>query len=55
MMKEIEKDLDILMKDKNREIKKADISKLFGISKRKISGQEFKDLVREGWNKQKKY
>ena len=30
-------------------IKKGDISNLLGIVKRKMSGQEFKDLVREGW------
>ena len=30
-------------------IKKGDISNLLGIVKRKKSGQEFKDLVREGW------
>ena len=33
-------------------VKKADLSKIFGIiKKRKMSGQEFKDMVREGWNK----
>ena len=32
-------------------VKEADISDIFGSlkSKRKLSGQEFKDLVREGW------
>ncbi len=29
--------------------KKADLSKLFGSLKRKMSGQEFKDMVRKGW------
>lgn len=29
--------------------KVADISKAFGSLKRKMSGQEFKDMVREGW------
>ena len=33
-------------------VRKADISNTFGtIKKRKMSGQEFKDLVRKGWNK----
>lgn len=32
-------------------VKKADISHLFGSSKkRKLSGQDFKDMVREGWD-----
>ncbi len=30
-------------------IKKADLSDIFGTLKRKLSGQEFKDFVREGW------
>ena len=30
-------------------VKEADISELFGSLKRKMSGQKFKDLVREGW------
>ena len=30
-------------------VKEADLTKLFGSLKRKLSGQEFKDLVREGW------
>ncbi|MBS3074889.1 hypothetical protein J4429_00360 [Candidatus Pacearchaeota archaeon] len=35
------------MEDKNQEFnKKADISETFGTLKRKMSGQEFKDLVR---------
>ncbi|MDD5133691.1 MAG: AbrB/MazE/SpoVT family DNA-binding domain-containing protein [Candidatus Nanoarchaeia archaeon] len=29
--------------------KEADLSKMFGTLKRKLSGQEFKDMVREGW------
>ena len=29
--------------------KKADLSKLFGSLKRKMSGQDFKDMVRKGW------
>ncbi len=29
--------------------KKADLSKLFGKLSRKMSGQEFKDMVRNGW------
>ena len=29
--------------------KKADLRKLFGSLKRKMSGQEFKDMVRKGW------
>ena len=33
-------------------VKKADISKSFGaIKKRKMSGQDFKDMVREGWSR----
>ena len=32
-------------------IKEADYAKAFGSLKRKMSGQEFKDLAREGWNK----
>ena len=33
-------------------VKKADLSKIFGtIKKRKMPGQEFKDMVREGWSK----
>ena len=32
-------------------VKKADLSDVFGmIKKRKMSGQEFKDLAREGWD-----
>jgi len=30
-------------------VRKADLSKTFGTLKRKMSGQEFKDLVRRGW------
>ncbi len=30
-------------------VKEADLSNLFGSLKRKMSGQEFKDMVREGW------
>lgn len=29
--------------------KQADISNLFGTQKRRMSGQEFKDMVRKGW------
>lgn len=32
-------------------VKKADLSKSFGSIKRKMSGQEFKDMVRKGWEK----
>lgn len=33
-------------------VKKADLSDSFGmIKKRKMSGQEFKNMVRKGWNK----
>ena len=33
-------------------VRKADISNTFGvIKKRKMSGQKFKDMVREGWSK----
>ena len=33
-------------------VRKADLSRTFGIiKKRKMSGQEFKDMVREGWNR----
>lgn len=30
-------------------VKEADLSDLFGSLKRKLTGQEFKDMVREGW------
>lgn len=30
-------------------IKEADLTPIFGTLKRKMSGQEFKDLVKEGW------
>lgn len=30
-------------------VKPADLRKIFGTLKRKMSGQEFKNLVREGW------
>ena len=30
-------------------VKSADISDTFGKLKRKISGQKFKDMAREGW------
>ena len=32
-------------------VKKADLSDIFGSLKRKRSGQSFKDMVREGWEK----
>jgi len=32
-------------------VKKADITKSFGTIHRKISGQDFKDMVRQGWQK----
>ena len=33
-------------------VKKADISDIFGlVKKRKMSGQNFKDMVRKGWKK----
>jgi len=32
-------------------VKKADISFLFGSLERKMSGQKFKDMVREGWKR----
>ena len=33
-------------------VKEADLSNIFGsIKKRKMSGQKFKDMVREGWEK----
>ncbi|MFH1585157.1 MAG: hypothetical protein ABIB79_00130 [archaeon] len=37
--------------DKDIEIREADLSDIFGILKQKIrmSGQEMKDLAREGW------
>jgi len=31
-------------------VREADLSKVFGSVKRKMSGQQFKDLAREGWN-----
>mgnify|MGYP001580151290 CR=1 FL=1 len=30
-------------------VKKADLTKIFGSLKGKMSGQEFKDMVRKGW------
>lgn len=30
-------------------IKKADLTPVYGSIKRKLSGQAFKDMVREGW------
>lgn len=30
-------------------IKEADLTDIFGTLKRKMSGQEFKDMVRQGW------
>ena len=30
-------------------VKEADLSKLFGTLKKKVSGQEFKDMMRQGW------
>ncbi len=30
-------------------VKEADLTGLFGTLKRKMSGQEFKDMVRKGW------
>lgn len=32
-------------------VKKADLRHLFGSLKRKMSGQEFKNMVRKGWEK----
>ena len=32
-------------------VKEADLSDIFGSLPRKMSGQAFKDLVREGWEK----
>jgi antitoxin component of MazEF toxin-antitoxin module len=32
-------------------VKKADLTKDFGMIKRKMSGQEFKDMVRAGWER----
>lgn len=32
-------------------VRKADLSKTFGKEKRTMTGQEFKDIVREGWEK----
>ena len=32
-------------------VKKADLRKIFGSLPRKMSGQEFKDMVRKGWEK----
>ncbi len=31
-------------------IKEADFRNIFGTLKRKMSGQKFKDMAREGWN-----
>ena len=32
-------------------VKEANLTNVFGSLKRKISGQEFKDIVRQGWGK----
>ena len=32
-------------------VKEANLENLFGSLKRKMSGQEFKDMVRQGWEK----
>ena len=32
-------------------VKKADLRKIFGSLKRNMTGQEFKDLARKGWEK----
>ena len=32
-------------------VRKADLSRTFGKEKRTMTGQEFKDTVREGWEK----
>ena len=32
-------------------VKEADLTKMFGILPRKISGQKFKEMVRRGWEK----
>ncbi|MEK6860267.1 MAG: AbrB/MazE/SpoVT family DNA-binding domain-containing protein [Nanoarchaeota archaeon] len=32
-------------------VRKSDLSKTFGREKRSMSGQEFKDIVRQGWEK----
>ena len=41
------------LKEKDRIVievaKKSDLSSLFGSLKRKMSGQEFKDMVKGGW------
>ncbi len=34
---------------KKKKIKKSNLSNVFGTLKTKISGQEFKDMCREGW------
>jgi len=31
-------------------VKEADLSDIFGTLKRKMSGQQFKDMVRKGWD-----
>ena len=32
-------------------VRKTDLSKTFGKEKRNLSGQEFKDIVRQGWGR----
>jgi len=32
-------------------VKEADLTKMFGILPRKMSGQKFKEMVRRGWEK----
>ncbi len=39
-----------LKKNNNLKPQAADLTDIFGSLKRKMSGQEFKDMVREGWD-----
>jgi len=42
------------MKKVKLKLKPADLREIFGYLPRKMSGQEFKDMVREGWEPKKK-
>lgn len=44
------KKLKMNQKIKIELVEEADLTDIFGSLKRKMSGQEFKDMVREGWD-----
>ncbi len=52
MRKKRRKKMELIIPEevtKREKAKKADFSDLFGSMPRKMSGQKFKDLAREGW------